>query len=61
MGSCTGASVGVVAESVDMHPAVGIGVMASQIPADCGRAGLGVLVEVDGARDLRVTAEECHW
>ena len=54
-----GTAVGVVTELVDVHAALGGGVMACDVPGDgCGR-GLGRLLEVDGPADLGVTAEDC--
>jgi len=54
------AAVGVVAEGVDVHPPLGIGVVARDIPADLGGRRLGLLLEHDGARDLGVTADDAN-
>ena len=56
-----GAAVGVVAELVDVHAALGRGVVACNVPGDCGRGGLGRLLKGDGAADLGVAAEDCNY
>ncbi len=55
------AAVGVVTEGVDVHPTLGIGIVAGDVPADLGRSRLGVLLEHNGARDLGVTANNADW
>ena len=55
------ASVGIVTELVDVHAAFRIGVVASDIPCDGGRRGLGSLLEGNGSGDLRVTSESCNY
>ena len=54
-----GAAVGVVAELVDVHAALGRGVVACDVVGDCGRGGLGRLLKGDGAADLGIPAEDC--
>lgn len=53
------ATVGVVAELVDVHAALGRGVVACDVVGDCGRGGLGRLLKGDGAADLGIPAEDC--
>ena len=53
------AAVGVVAELVDVHAAVGGGVVASDVVGDGRRGGFGRLLEGDGSADFGVTAEDC--
>jgi hypothetical protein len=52
------AAVGVVAEGVDVHATLGVGVVARDIPGHDGRGRLGLLLEGDSARDLRVTPDD---
>lgn len=59
VGSGAGAAVGVVAELVDMHAALGRGIVAGDIVGDGRVRGLGRLLEGDRSADLRVTAEDC--
>ena len=54
-----GAAVGVVAKLVDVHAALGRGVVARNVVGDCGWGGLGRLLKGDGAADLGVAAEDC--
>lgn len=56
-GAC--AAVGVVAELVDVHAALGGGVVAFDVVGDGGRGGLGGLLEGYGAVDGGVTAKDC--
>lgn len=56
----TGAAVGVVTELVDVHAALGGGIVAFDIVGDGGGAGLGRLFEGDGAADGGVTTEDCN-
>ncbi len=53
-----GAAVGVVAESVDVEAALGVGIVAGDVPADLGWGRLGLLLQDDGARDLGVTTND---
>jgi hypothetical protein len=55
------AAVGVVTELVDVHATLGIGVVASDIPGNCGWGGLGFLLEGDGALDVGVTTDGCNY
>jgi hypothetical protein len=52
------APVGVIAESVDVHATLRVGIVACDIPGDLGGCRLGLLLEHDGARDLGVTADD---
>lgn len=54
------AAVGVVAKSVNVDATLGIGIMASDIPGDGGRAVLGLLLEDDGAGDFGVTTDDSN-
>lgn len=53
-----GAAVGVVTEGVDVHATLGVGVVASNVPRDSGRSGLGCLLEGDSSGDLGVTTDD---
>lgn len=55
-----GAAVGVVTKLVDVHAALGVGIVAGDVPGDGGWAVLVGLLEGNGAGDLRVTAELCN-
>lgn len=59
VGSSACAAVGVVTELVDVHAALGRGVVAADVVGDGCRGGFGRLLEGDGAADLGVTAEDC--
>lgn len=56
-----GAAVGVVAEGVDVEAALGVGVVAGDIPRDGGGCRLGLLLEGDGTRDLRVSSDDGNY
>lgn len=51
-----GAAVGVVAELVDVHAALGRGVVACDVVRDGRRGGFGRLLKGDGPADLGVPA-----
>ena len=53
-----GAAVGVVAKGVDVHAALGVRVVAGDVPGQGGGGGLGLLLEHDGALDVGVTTED---
>lgn len=53
-----GAAVGVITEGVDVHAALGVGIVASDVPGDGGGSRLGGLLEDDGTRDLGVTTDD---
>jgi len=55
------AAVGVVAELVDMHAALGGGVVAVDVVGDGCGAGFGGLFEGDCTADFGVSAEDCDW
>jgi hypothetical protein len=59
--ACRGAAVGVVAKGVDVHAALGVGVVARDGPGDGRGSGLGLLLEGDGALDVGVAAEDCDY
>lgn len=61
MGAGGSAAVGVVAEGVDVHTTLGIGVVAGDVPGDGGRVRLGGLLEGHGAGDLGITADDANW
>ena len=56
-----GAAVGIVAELVDMHAALGVGVMAGDVVGDGGGRGLGGLLEGHLPGDLGVAADDGNW
>ena len=58
MRSSAGAAVGVVAELVHVHAALGASVVARDVVGDGRGAGLGRLLKGDGARHLGVAAED---
>lgn len=59
MRSSARAAIGVVAELVDVHAALGGGVVAGEVVGD-GRWGrFGRLLEGDGPADFGVPAEDC--
>ena len=53
-----GAAVGVVTKGVDVKAALGVGIVARDVPGDGGRGGLALLLEGDGARHLGVTTDD---
>ena len=53
-----GAAVGVVAESVDVHAALGVGIVARDVPGDGGGGLLVLLLKGNGALDVGVTPED---
>jgi hypothetical protein len=55
--SRAGAAVGVVAESVDVHAALSVGIVAGDVPCDLSVGGLVLLLEGDGALDVGVSTE----
>ena len=59
MGAGAGAAVGVVTELVDVHATLSVGVIALEVVGDGRGAGLGGLLEGDGATDGRVTTDNC--
>jgi hypothetical protein len=61
MGAGGGAAVGVIAELMDVHATLSIGVVTSDIPCDCSRGGLRFLLEGNGAGDLRVPSDGCNY
>lgn len=58
MRSGTSAPIGVVAEGMDMHTALGVSVVAGNVPADGRLGALGGLLELHGASDFGITTED---
>lgn len=58
MRSSRGTSIRVVAKGVNVHAALGIGVMARDVPCYGRLSAFGGLLEGDGALDVRVTTED---
>lgn len=56
-----GAAVGVVAEGVDVHATLGVGVVAGDVPGDSGGGVLGLLLKDNSALDVRVAADNTDW
>jgi hypothetical protein len=56
--TCARAAISIVAELMDVHAALGVGVVAGDVPGDGGGGGFGALLEGDGAFDGRVSAED---
>jgi len=59
VGTSRCAPVCIVTELMDVHATLGIRVVASDIPRDSGWGRLGLLLEGNGAGDLRVTSDGC--
>lgn len=53
------AAVGVVAKGMDVHAALGVGIVAGDLPRDSRGGVLVGLLEGHGALDVGVTAEDC--
>lgn len=58
MGTGAGATIGVVTELMDVEASLGIGIMASKVPADGGGGVFVGLFKSDLARDLGVSSED---
>lgn len=56
-----GAAVGVVTELVNVDAALGVGVVAGEVPGDGGGGVLISLLEGDSAGDLGVTTDGCNY
>ena len=55
------ATIGVVAEGVNVHATLSVGIVAAHIPGD-GRLGvLGCLLEVHGTLDVGVSTDNSDW
>jgi len=52
------ASVGVIAEGMDVHSTLSVGVVAGDVPCDGRRRGLIGLLEGDGALDVGVSSDD---
>lgn len=59
MRSSASATIGVVTELVDVHAALGGGIVATHVVRDGRWGGLGRLLKGDGSADFGVTAENC--
>jgi hypothetical protein len=55
-----GTAIGVIAELMDMHAALGRGVAAGDVVGDGRRGGFGGLLEGYGAADFGVATEDGH-
>jgi len=55
------AAVGVVAEGVDVHATLSVGVLAGDVPGDGGGSRLGLLYESHGPGDLGVTTDDGNY
>ncbi len=53
-----GAAVGVIAKGMNVHATLGVAVVASDVPGDCGRAGVGGLLKGDSAGNFGVTSDD---
>ena len=58
VGSSGSAAIGVVAESVDVHATLSVGVVAGDVPCDGGLRVLVGLLEGDGSLDVGVSTED---
>lgn len=56
-----GAAVRVVTKGVNVHAALGVGVVAGDVPCDGGLGALGGLLEGHGALDIGVSTENSDW
>lgn len=52
------AAVGVVAEGVDVHATLSVGVVAGDVPCDGGLRRLRGLLEGNGTLDVRVSTKD---
>lgn len=52
------AAVGVVTEGVDVHAALGVGIVAGDVVCDGRLGAFGCLLEVDGSFDVGVSSED---
>ena len=60
MWTSTRATVGVVTKLVDMHATLGRCIMATNVVGNSSRSGFRGLLEVDGAANLGIAAEDCN-
>lgn len=60
VGASGGAAVGVVAEGVDVHATLGVGVVTADVPCNGGGSGLGGLLEGDSSGNLGVTTDDSN-
>lgn len=56
-----GAAVGVVAEGVDVHTTLSVGVVAGDVPCDGGLRVLVGLLEGDGSLDVGVSTDDSDY
>jgi len=61
VGSSGSAAIGVVAESVDVHATLSVGVVAGDVPCDGGLRVLVGLLEGDGSLDVGVSTEDSDY
>ena len=61
MGSGRGASICVIAELVDVHAALGIRVVAGNVPCNGRRGRLVSLLEGNSTGNLRVASNKCNY
>ena len=61
MRSSARATIGVVAEGMDVHATLSVGVVAADVPGDGRLGALGFLLEVHNALDVRVSTENSDW
>ena len=59
--TCRGAAVGVVAICVNVHAALGIGIVARDFVGDGRRVVLGLLDKSDDALDVRLAADDTDF
>ena len=55
------AAIGIVAELMDVHAALSVGIITSDIPCDSGWGGLGDLLECNGSGDLGVSSDGSNY
>ena len=59
--TCAGAAIGIVAEGVNVHAALGVGIITREVEGDGGLCSLGGLLEHHGAFDAGISAEDGDW
>lgn len=55
------ASVGVITKCMDVHAALGIGIVTGDVPCDRSRGGFVILFESDGSGDLGVSTDGSNY
>lgn len=61
MRASASATIGIVTELVNVHAALGGGIVALDVVGDGGGGGLGGLLKGDGALDVGVTTEYGYY